>query len=403
MMDLVTHFRVADVDPQELSDLLLRYFKRAQSPKPRVVVYGEDGKPGLTVKFDRKGKAIAMEPVGELTETEIDEIAANVTKELATPGPSIIGRGVFVSNIPTRGTFRYRDQFAILPVPDDAPRPQQFLGLHPFEIQVRFTASTNTQVTTFRRPNALREFELLCAALLAANIRSVGNNAAIGHWVLENPGEIRPKVVYRQEMYLFDGFFPVSADFTATDGIERMPFVDPQIYYTRHGYSVADQLDLPVTFQIALERYFKLDEARRQQFRRAAYWYEFAKETWQRSRSAAFLAFVSAIEALKNAHAEEPEKCATCGQRIGRTATARFVDLLDRLAPIAGIPGENRRTYFSLRSALAHGDKLLQEDLSYWGPSQMQEQQELRALGQIVQVVLYNWIMTAPPAGFWEQ
>jgi hypothetical protein len=394
-MDLVARFRAPEVDARELSELLMRRFKHAQSPEPRTVVFGEDDKPGLRVKYDRAGRAIAFEPIGDFPDALIDEISAEIAAELATPGPSLIARGVLFSNIPTRGAFRYRDQFMILPVPADAPRPQQFLGLHPFEIQVRFTSSVNPTVATLRRPNALREFELLCAALLASNVRAIGNNAAIGHWVLDNPGEGTPRVVYKQEMYSFDSFRPVQTEFTAMEGMDTMPFVDQQTYYTRRGYSVNDQLDLPATFQIALDRYFALDEARRQQFRRAAYWYEFAKETWQRSRSAAYLAFVSAVEALKEVDREEPERCATCGQRTGKTATVRFVELLDRLAPVAGIPAENRRTYFSLRSALVHGDKLLQEDLSFWylGPAHMQEQRELRALSQIVQVMLFNWIM----------
>lgn len=399
-MDLVTRFRVADVDARELSDLLARHFKRAHSPEPRTVIFGEDGKPGLAVKYDRGGHVISFEPIGDLLESEIDEISAKIGTDLATPGPSLIARGVLFANIATRGAFRYRDQFMILPVPADAPRPQQFIGLHPFEIQVRFTSSINSTVTTFRRPNALREFELLCAGLLVPNIRSIGNNAAIGHWVLDNPGQGMPRVAYKQEMYTFETFLPVQTEFTVMNGMDRMPFVDQQTYYTRHGYSVNDQLDLPATFQIALDRYFALEEARREQFRRAAYWYEFAKETWRRSRSAAFLAFVSAVEALKEAESDEPEKCTACGQRMGKTATARFVGLLDRLAPVGGIPKEHRRTYFGLRSALAHGDKLMQEDLSFWylGPAHMKEQRELFALSQIVQVMLFNWIMTAAPS-----
>lgn len=350
--------------------------------------------------YDRNGCTLAMVPIGALRESEIAVIQTTIENELVTSGPSLVAHGILFANVATHGWVRYGDRFQILPVPPHAPRPPQPIGLHPFQIEVRFTSSANNIATFARRAKALREYELLCAAFLATNIRSVGNNSAMFHWVLENPGAAEMRVSHRQELYTWDGFTPVEADFTSTDGIPTMPSCEPQLYYTRQGYSVDSQLDVPSTFHSALSKYFMLHEDLRRQFRRAAYWYQFAKETWARSRSAALVAFVSAIEALKDSAEEKSQACSSCGQRIGTGATARFVELLDRLAPVGAIPTENRRTYYGLRSALAHGDKLLQDDLSIWpmGPASMEEGRELRALAQIVQIVLYNSMMRTGPS-----
>ena len=73
----------------------------------------------------------------------------------------------------------------------------------------------------------------------------------------------------------------------------------------------------------------------------------------------------------------------------------KFTALLDRLVPTVNVKSEDRRVYYRLRSAPAHGGKLLQDDMSLWhmNMASFGERRDLRTLGRIVQAALYNSLL----------
>jgi hypothetical protein len=394
-MGLLDRLHGSDVDGGELSQLLLGYFSSSTEIRDRTQLYGvEAGGSSLTVRYSRKGIAIEMVAGPKLLEDDIVQIERKIRDSLLNSSYAKIARQVLFAHVPTDGWFRFGDVFQIVPVPPEAPRPQVPVGRHPFMLEVRFVSSADMQISMVRQTRALREVELLCAALLGFPISTAGKNAAIGHWVHANPGEVEIKAVYRQEMYTWPGARMQVDTFTPTETLAPLRQIEAQSYYSRFNYSIKDRLDIPTTFEQLVAAYFALSIADREKFSRSAYWFQFARETWSRSRSAAFIAFVSAVEALMDSDIEKQERCETCKQRIGGGPTAKFAELLDRLAPAAAIVPENRKAYYGLRSALTHGDKLLQNDISIWGMglTATDEQRELRALAQIVQIALHNWL-----------
>jgi hypothetical protein len=393
---LVSRLRAQEADPNELSELLLNHLGHARGIGERTVQYGShNGAPGLTVKYDRKGVIREIEPDEGLRDSEVDAIRAKIETNLLTPGPVMVARAPFFTKVATDGWHRFADRFLIRDVPPGAPRPPMGWGWHPFLVEVKFVSSNNPQTNLGRRSRALREIELLLAGLLVMDVRRSSNNAANQHWVMDRSDPAKMKSVLAQEYYGWEGFAPEASEFSDTSGVTPLATADYQAYYARYNYSITDRLDIPDTLPWVLGEYFALDLASQMQFQRAAYWYQYAKESWERSQSGAYVAFVSAIEALKEPEREEATRCESCGQRTGKSATARFTDLLDTLVPVSGVAEEDRRQYFRLRSALTHGDKLFQNDITLWpmNMSSWDESGALRSLSRIVQAGLYNWLL----------
>lgn len=65
---------------------------------------------------------------------------------------------------------------------------------------------------------------------------------------------------------------------------------------------------------------------------RACYWFGLAGKVYVTSRSAAFAALISAVEALMEPESNGPA-CKGCGKPTGKSIAKRFMDLLDEMPP----------------------------------------------------------------------
>jgi hypothetical protein len=133
-----------------------------------------------------------------------------------------------------------------------------------------------------------------------------------------------------------------------------------------------------------IDRFFALSADDKERFLRAGYWFQHASRVFRLSKSASFVALVSAIEALM------PSSQASTKQQ--------FVDFVEALVPGNSIPEAERKRFYQVRSALSHGGKLLASDHAGWGlqftPKHLGEGRDTRVVSQIVQLVLHNWLAT---------
>jgi hypothetical protein len=271
------------------------------------------------------------------------------------------------------------------------------LGDHPLVLEFKYPSSSDFQVSYQRLERIGRELELICSALLAWRVWSLGPQSQ-HHWTVEiKKGQPEITSKFLQEAYMWPGMVVEAEAFSATDGLAPLPLIDPEAYYSiRHrGIGPGQGLDIPADFSPLLDAAFKLTRDDRDRFLRAAYWFQHAHDVFALSHSAGFVALVSAIESLSS----EPRsgtRCKECGQMVGSGPTKLFADFVEMHLPGTSIPEKERKRFYRLRSALSHGGKLLLADHSLWGfsPRTNAEDNDMRVLWQIVQMVLRNWVIT---------
>jgi hypothetical protein len=153
------------------------------------------------------------------------------------------------------------------------------------------------------------------------------------------------------------------------------------------------KLDLPSDIQQQIDRFYSLSVKDREKFLRASYWFQHADPVFTRSKSASFVAVVSAIEALMPPP-QRAKQCQHCNQKLGAGLTEQFDNFVESLIPGGAVPKAERKRFYNMRSALSHGGKLLAGDHEGWGftPKQLAQGNDARVMGQIVQLVLHNWL-----------
>ena len=259
-----------------------------------------------------------------------------IDAELLTDGQLCVRRQVLFSSVPANGYFRYKDRFQIIPVPQEAPRPGQFVGQHPFILEYAVRTSPDFMITSFRQRKLAREVELVLSTLLYLHVFSLGSEAR-KHWVIDYQNdEVALPSKFLQEGYAWHGSVADAADFSATKGTQPMASLPIDQYYGRPGLSVDSFLDVPANLTQQLDKFYALNTVDCDKFLRASYWFQHANTVFTHSKSASFVALVSAIEAIMPER-EGDTRCPECNSHIGPSITKRFVDLVESLIPDSGI------------------------------------------------------------------
>jgi hypothetical protein len=221
----------------------------------------------------------------------------------------------------------------------------------------------------------------MLTGLLAGSVRSLTGPGEF-HWTIlpTEPGT-SPRTEYLQEGYLFSGFIEESDEFESADGIPRLPEVEPNDYYSRWAISSESHFEVPDNFAELLATFYDLPGSHREQFLRACFWFELSNRFYTLSRSAAFAALVSSIEAVM------PD------QRQPKY-TQRFKKFVNQMAPSSGNVEQSRKKLYRVRSELLHGNRLMPSDYLGLSPS-LRSGEEFETLQQarsVVKLVLANWL-----------
>jgi hypothetical protein len=377
----------SETDQAEFEQIVSAYFGHGAQLSSEEISYGRVHKgSALRLMYDENGLLQNVLPGPDLVSEDIPQLQQKIEAELLTRTSYKIRKRILFVSVPVEGWFRYRDKFQILPMPANAPKPTYLMGAHPFILEFRYPNSPDFMISNLRQGKIGRELELACSALLSFRIQSIGPETR-HHWVFQ-PSEDGKELnsVYLQEGYACPGLVGETNDFTATDGLVALKQVEPGEYLSLRGISPGQALDVPSDFELSLDKFFALSGENRDRFLRASYWFQLAGDVFSRSKSAAFVALVSAIEAL----IPRPEK----RNEIGPTKL--FTNFVEAQLPGTSIPEAERKRFYALRSDLSHGGTLLSGDHASWGFTQkgIAEGNDMRMVWWIVQVVLRNWLIT---------
>jgi hypothetical protein len=393
--DLFEAFHASAVEQAELEQVLGQHFHGAMTLNPDEVVYpGHDQEYAVKLRYD-DGVLAEIIPGPQLKSADKEAIRERIANELLTSQGIGVGRTFLFSSVPVEGYFRYGDVFQFLPVPLDAPRPEFQMAEHPFALEFRYPTSSNASIRHLRRALLEREFELLLAGLLEFGVRGLGRTAR-HHWVLPQRDLSVPwRSAYLQEMYTWPGGVLEAENFADVTGIPQLSKIDPAEYYSRSGIGPDRRLEVPSELNNLLEQFFTLSKHDRERFLRACFWFQHARLVHSYSRSAAFTALISAVEALIPRQRGTPI-CDKCHRPIGPGATQQFVDFVERFAPSSVVSDADRRKFYGIRSALSHGGSLLHSDRRAWSPGltpeKVKEWDDISTMWRLVRVVLVNWL-----------
>jgi hypothetical protein len=388
-------FRGASIDLAELHCLLLGRFRGAMQPCQDEIVYpGHLTQYSVKIRFGDSG-IVDIQAGPNLTTTEIGSIESQIASDLLISDGQRTASIILFAHLPVNGWYRHGNLLQILPAPQNAPRPDFLMADHPFLLQFSFSASCNWEIRNIRKATCGREIALLLTGLLAGTVRSLAVSRD-HHWTLLS-GRVGTgmRTEYLQEGYVCPGLVEESDNFDSTDGMSQLPQVDPIDYYSRWAISRDSRFDVPTNLSALLSGFYALPAKLRDQFRRACTWFEVAEKVYTTSRSAAFAALISSVEALMPPETNE-SACTSCGRTMGKSITQRFVDFLDQMAPSAGEVEQARKKLYRVRSALLHGGRLLPSDFLGVGPGPglNDEFENMDHAQRLVRLVLANWLGT---------
>jgi hypothetical protein len=397
--DLLSTFRIAYVEQPEFEQLLQWHFGASSAPSNREIHYGRHQQPAaLILRYDKEGLVAQIETGPGLAADDIETIAGKLHAALVDKTDRRIGQTVLFAYRPLKGWFRFRDVFQLIPMPAEAPRPFHGIGGHPLLMQFRFSASSENAISQLRHSRANREIELLCAAL-TLDIQGAMPTTTHYHWVAafgrdlsSNP---QPSSEYCMDAYLWHPNRTPPEDYDSVHDFEpvrRMPYDE---YYSQMGISMGPDMPLPDAFETLIERYFSRSAVERDRYIRACHWFQFSQRAAGYSNSASYSALVSAAEALMGPEPPSLNRCPTCKRTTGGGSKKRFLAFLEEYAPSPAVSAKDRRQFYELRSAVAHGGRLLHSDRFAWGaltPSSLADWNSQRSMGNLMRVVLINWL-----------
>lgn len=381
----------------DLQTVLMGYFPKGRYPGQGVVEHlTADDNLALVARHDESGvKDIQAGPA--LTQNDLDALARQVDVVFADT-TTAVRRAILFSDLPVTGSYRYRDQFRIMPAPPEAPKLEQVLGDHPFVLEVVHRSSDNTDLRIQRGIREVQTVSLLLSGLIP--------------WIVcERPGHLEQRWAIRlrqgsadspsewvQLTYMFPGFQALADEMTSDPGTP-IELIEADGFYAKRGIRPDDVLQLPLSFELMLDHFYALGLEKRDQFLRWAYWLNHAKQIWNLSHSAHYLALIQAVEALRPRL--PGSVCQHCRSQTGPGPTQQFVDFVERHPPRQDPETEReRRELYRLRSALTHGGKLLRRDLHvalFAGlePAELKERESSDRAALLTRIAGVNWLLSA--------
>jgi hypothetical protein len=339
-------------------------------------------------------KLVAIEPGPAFDAAKWQQSSEEIKKSMLG-GPLKVGREYsFSSGHRVTGSWRgARSGVQILPPPEHAPQAPMEMADHPFILEYPIRASDFPKLTNYRRIREHRKLTLLLNLLLAGGARLQPLRSK-HFWASVSRG-CRWETTWVQEFFFSDLGPPVLDELSAPAS-ERLAALEPEEYYANAGID-GTGLRVPADLDESICLYLDLQESKRDQFDRAAFWMDAAACQWTNSASSSFASLVTACESLTNRGTKHHVYCAKCNADSEHEvpgARERFRAFFENYAP--GASFRKRRTQmYSLRSGILYGSKLMQLDQNLrfgWDPPGWDQTELHRELWSVTRMAARNWL-----------
>ncbi|AFV97920.1 MULTISPECIES: hypothetical protein [unclassified Sulfuricurvum] len=317
-------------------------------------------------------------------------------------------RFVAFSSFSIKGSYRYKDVLQIMSLPEEAPKPQYAIGEYPLVIEYMYNPIGKKELerTLSEYPNPdsfderilesrydfTKQDEILCVlSVITKYVISKEENGR--RWVLCDTDRDWISVE-RNVGYFWKGLSQFGGELTDID-IDCIPEIQFEQYYSKEAF-LGEPFMISDSTSLLLDKYFLLDEARKEAFLSACVLFERSSRTWAISHSLAYIGFVSGIEALIVYENKDVkiEKCDDCGQEKYKV-TQKFLAFSRDYGNDSPEFKKYVKKLYERRSLIGHAGKLLSHDMvgRISGPVvEMNDGIELRNLQRVVRIMMINWL-----------
>ena len=380
------------VDHSELLSILLSVFKRTSWVSQSVQRYGESSSGShVDVLFDSEGSIERITPT--LPDHELRTLSDQIKQVLVDNQKEAVAQTFcFSRNRAVRGFYRYKDAFQILPIPAAAPHAPFVVADHPLVLQFSYIISADLGINSKRFKEKTTKLTRILSVVCRPAIFPRSRYTRFFWNTSFDDDECTVK--WLQEGYGYPGFTPAPTGFSTVSEFPQITLFPKNEYYSDAFVEPDYELVLPDLIDEYLDKVFALRGEDAKRFAIASTWFSQVSALWMESNSSAFVAAVSAIEALID---KKSEPCEACGQpKFG--VTKKFAGFLEEYVPNirTRFPQELKQIY-RVRSSLAHGADLLLADLESWNflwePKQAWQNVVERNTHEIVACALLNWVL----------
>lgn len=379
-----------EIDREILCEVLFNHYKISNGSAEEMN-FGDQDAPSITIKWSSKGEVKSVIAANDLTNDEIVELEEALVEALR-PVANEYRRFPLFSHRPVSGAIGFEGWFQIIPAPATAPQPTSGWGGYVSVLEVCVQGSSLAMLVGQRAYRQAREIELLLSSTTVAGFRlPIHNSEPI--WVLDPDNQWQPRQLQRGYSNAgVAGTIPKFSDISNMEHIELLPIYG---YFDGRSQGSSDNAVLPETFPFLASKFHALNKEEKIRFLRAAHWVMHIDEVWRISRSAAYIAAVSAIESLLPPPPRSEPPCPSCGNKKTEGLTQRFAEFVDTMAGGA-IPRKQRLDFYSRRSRMVHGQSIARNDeldLTSTDPLRLREDSDQRWLTAITRIVLHNWLV----------
>lgn len=378
MPTYIDDFQFGAVDPLEAETVLASCFasSRLDANDSQVRYFADDNRVGAVLHYGPDGAVLGLERRSGLSHSIEAELRDRWRRAFDVATAQVWRTPVLVSH-PVIGTWRCDDICQIVPAPDDAPREEQLSADHPAVLEVSVRFGEEPTVNRLRIDRAVGEVSLQLSLILPQIVKAPSARQQ-SCWVMHR--QLGDSPVWARRAYdlwgfehLADGFSTPDAPSAPECGIDDEPgLIRYELTVPREG---SDLLR-------CAEKLSKLDRVR---FLRSCLWFRTASEGWALSQSLHLLCLVQAIECLVPQRGD--------GDPNAEVST-RFKQFLRRFGPGRPSGTEIDRLY-ELRSSLAHGRRLMAEDVLRSvaiSPVSSRDIEASYAARAMVRGALLNWL-----------
>lgn len=318
----------------------------------------------------------------------------------------IIYQRIYLTTLPFKGHFRYRDKFQLIEVPTEVTSCPYTEGHHPvllqysFDYQEDFTPSSDLPPHVHQDKfgdDVERELVIIIQLLLSGQIVNydrkqqwfISHNDYKCHWGhSEYNAEVEPAI--KKDI----------GKFWSAENYAHLKRTNTSEFYNRKLRIMTDSLlDAPEDIEELLDDYFSLTRADQETLITSSYLLQKCLDTLHSSPSLATVALVNCVENILSYEAKEAanetSKCPTCN-KTQDSITKRFKQFIREYG--AGTKNLQEFAYdlYRLRSNIVHGGQLFRDELfgHKMGAPIDREFDRIKASSRIVRICLLNWMLS---------
>ena len=378
------------IDREAFCEVLLNQY-HSSNGSVEELNFGDQNAPSISIKWSSNGEVNSVTAAKDLDEEEIVKLE-EAFAEAMRPAETQYRRFPLFSHRPVSGAIGFEGWFQIVSAPATAPQPKSGWGDYVSVLEVCVQGSSLPMLVGQRAYRQAREIVLLLSAITVAGFRLPTRNSE-SIWVVDPDDEWKQKHLPQGYSHAdVSGTIPEFSDISLLEDIELVPING---YFDGRSQGSSDNAILPQTFPSLVMKFDALNKKDKSRFLRAAHWVMHIDEVWKISRSAAYIAAVSAIESLLPPLPMAEAPCPSCGSKKTEGLTQRFAEFVDTMVGGA-IPRKQRLKFYQRRSRIVHGQLIARNDdldLTSTDPMRLREDGEQRWLTAITRILLHNWLI----------